>query len=89
MRYNAYHTTSHHTASETLGLPRNHFSSPPPALALPFNIPHSLHVFSTVAGALSSVQIAVGEGVAEVMENVSANWATVIERLTESTRGEM
>ena len=43
--------------------------------------------YFTVAGAFSSVQIAVGESMAEILENISLNWATVLERLSE-TRGE-
>ena len=49
---------------------------------------HLLSFFElTVAGAFSSVQIAVGESMAEILENISLNWATVLERLSE-TRGE-
>ena len=40
-------------------------------------------------GALSSLQVAVGEGVAEVLENVSVNWATILQRMAEFTRGEL
>lgn len=40
----------------------------------------------SVAGAFSSLQIAVGEGMAEVMENVSVNWALILEKLSETSK---
>jgi hypothetical protein len=64
-------------------------------LFIPFSPPVSFissHLFPpshAVAGAFSSLQLAMGEGVAEVIENIGANWATIMENLSESTRGEL